>query len=181
MDYSLRSGDYELVNNIPSVYTVNGISEQIQTVSTLANSYLVTVRVGIPHGLATGDPIEVQGLTSKTANGKYLVTNVQDDNTFSYKTSQIQASTGNVNTAYTTILPGTFAASDIEYDPNESIANDAATPSTLTFTTNYTHGISTSTSLYITNTVGKKSFGISSTTDIADGAGIVTTTTPIIS
>ena len=182
-EYGLQSSKWEtieLVNNIPSVYTVNGgISlEDIQSVSTIANAYLVTVRTGVPHFLAIGDPIEVQGLTSRTANGKYLVTNIEDDNTFSYKTSQIQSTTGNVNTAYTTILPGTFfAASDIEYDPNESIATDAATPSTLTFTTNYTHGISTSTSLYITNTVGKKSFGISSTTDIAaDGAGIVTTT-----
>ena len=182
-EYGLQSSKWEtieLVNNIPSVYTVKGgISlDSIQSVSTIASSYLVTVRTGTPHFLAIGDPIEVQGLTSRTANGKYLVTNIEDDNTFSYKTSQIQSTIGDVNTAYTTILPGTFfAASDIEYDPNESIATDNASPSTLSFTTEYTHGISTSTSLYITNTVGKKTFNIPTTTDIAaDGVGVVTTT-----
>ena len=182
-EYGLQSSKWEtieLVNNIPSVYTVNGgISlDSIQSVATIASSYLVTVRTGTPHFLAIGDPIEVQGLTSRTANGKYLVTNIEDDNTFSYKTSQIQSTTGDVNTAYTTILPGTFfAASDIEYDPNESIATDNASPSTLSFTTEYTHGISTSTSLYVTNTVGKKTFGITSTTALApDSVGFVTTT-----
>ena len=172
-EYGLQSSKWEtleLVNNIPSIYSLNGgISiGGISNVDTIANTQLVKVSCSIPHELSIGDPIEVQGLTSKTAEGKYLVTNVESNLIFSYKASAVQAATDDIKTAYTTIIPGTFyAASDITYDVNESIATDGANPSTLTITTDYNHGISTSTSVYITSTVGKRAYTLSDPTATA--------------
>jgi hypothetical protein len=163
-EYGLQSSKWEtleLVNNIPSIYSLNGgISiGGIANVNTIANTQLVQVICSVPHELSIGDPIEVQGLTSRTAQGKYLVTNVESTLIFSYKAVANQAATEDVRTAYTTIIPGTFfSASDIEYDRNESIETDNANPSTLTVTTDYYHGLTTSTSVYITNTVGKRAY-----------------------
>ena len=181
-EYGLQSSKWEtleVVNNIPSIYSLSpGVSiAEISRVAAVNNSDLITVTCGTVHDLSIGDPIEVRGLTSRTAEGKYLVTNVESSLVFSYRANSPQSATQDINTAYTTIIPGAFfAASDIVYNVNESIATDNANPSTLTITTDYQHGLSTSTSLYITNTVGKKSFGITTTTDLAaDGVGVVTT------
>ena len=181
-EYGLQSSKWEtleLVNNIPSIYSLSpGVSiAEISKVTSTANTQLITVTCGTPHDLSVGDPIEVRGLTRRTAEGKYLVTNVESTLVFSYKASGVQSTSGDINTAYTTIIPGAFfAASDIAYNVNESIATDNADPSTLTITTDYSHGLTTSTSLYITNTVGKKSFSISTTTDAADDGDAVVRT-----
>ena len=160
----------ELVNNIPSVYTrppgvsIGGISQ----ITTIANTDDITVTCSIEHDLSVGDPIEVQGTSSRTVNGKYIVTAVPSDLIFVYRASAEQATTGNVKTAYTTIIPGSFfTGSEIDYNLNEGVNTDDATPSTLTVTTDYNHGITTSTSLYITNTVGKKSISVAQTSATA--------------
>jgi len=160
----------ELVNNIPSVYTrppgvsIGGISQ----VSTIANTDTVTVTCSIDHDLSVGDPIEVQGTSSRTVNGKYIITAVSSSLVFLFRASAPQSTTGNVKTAYTTIIPGSFfTGSEIDYDLNEGVNTDNASPSTLTITTNNSHGLSTSSSLYITNTVGKKSISIAQTSATA--------------
>ena len=160
----------ELVSNIPSVYTrppgvsIGGISQ----VSTIVNTDTVTVTCSIDHDLSIGDPIEVQGTSSRTVNGKYIITAVPSSLSFLYRASAPQSATGNVKTAYTTIIPGSFfSGSEIDYDLNEGINTDNASPSTLTITTSNSHGLSTSTSLYITNTVGKKSISIAQTSATA--------------
>ena len=170
----------ELVNNIPSVYTrapgvsIGGISQ----VNTLANSDEVTVVCTINHDLAIGDPIEVQGTSVRTVNGKYIITAIPSDTSLIYRASAEQSTSANVKTAYTTIIPGSFfTGSDIEYEKTKGIETDGASLSTLTFQTEYNHGLSTSTSLYVTNTVGKRSIAITTTTDNApDGDPFVDTT-----
>lgn len=170
----------ELVDNIPSVYTRDaGVSiGGISVLQTTENSETITVTTTIAHELSVGDPIEVQGTSSRTANGKYLVTVVPSTTKFVYKASAVQASTENIKTAYTTIIPGSFfSGSELKIDVNKGIETDNASPSVLSMETEYAHGMSTSTSLYITNTVGKKSFSISSTTDNAsDGSAFINTT-----
>ena len=156
----------ELVNNIPSSFSrAPGVSiPDISSVNTTTNSELVNVFTASEHGLSIGDPIEVRGLSSRTTNGKYIITQVPSTTSFNYKASSIQPSTGNKLTAYTTIIPGSFfTGSSIRYDPFEGINTDGANPSTLTVTTDYAHGFSTSTSMYITNTVGKKELVLSDT------------------
>ena len=157
----------ELVNNIPSAYTrAPGVSiPGITAVNAVNNSEVISVTTADEHGLSIGDPIEVRGLTSRTANGKYLITQVPTASSFNYKASAIQSATLDLQTAYTTIIPGSFfTGSSIQYNKFEGINTDAQNPSTLTVTTDYAHGFSTNTSLYITNTVGKKELTLSNTT-----------------
>lgn len=156
----------ELVNNIPSVYTKSpGVSiGLIQQVSGQVGSDSITVTCGVAHELSIGQPIEVQGTDSRTANGKFIITAVPSTTSFVYKAKEVQSTTGNYKTAYTTIIPGAFfSGANIEFNRNEGINTDNLDPSTLTITTDYYHGLSTSTSLYITNTVGKKSISIAQT------------------
>ena len=165
----------ELVDNIPSVYTRDsGVSiGLISDISTIQGADNVTVRTGLNHDLGVGDPIEVQGTSSRSANGKYVVTAVASDSEFIYRASGVQNATRSIKTAYSTIIPGSFfAGSDIKYREDEGIATNAASPnSTLTITTNYKHGIIANTSVYIRNTVGKRSFSIADVTATqADGA-----------
>ena len=163
----------ELVNNIPSTYTrapgtsIGGISQ----VNTTSGTDEVTVTCTINHDLAVGNPIEIQGTSSRTVNGKYIITAVPSTTTFVFRASAEQATTANVKTAYTTIIPGAFfTASNIKYEDSRGIETDNASPSTLTIETEYNHGIVTSTSLYLTNTVGKKSISIANTgTTAPDG------------
>tara|TARA_B100001939_G_scaffold147945_1_gene128115 strand:+ start:1184 stop:5821 length:4638 start_codon:yes stop_codon:yes gene_type:complete len=172
----------ELVNNIPSAYTrAPGVSIPgiVSVISTL-NSELVTVTTSEDHGLSIGDPIEVRGLSSRTTNGKYLITQVPSTTKFNYKASAIQSAAGDQLTAYTTIIPGSFfTGSSIPYDKFEGVNTDGANPSTLTVTTDYAHGMSTNTSMYITNTVGKKELVLSNTTtsNAPDGDPYVDTAT----
>ena len=170
----------ELVNNIPSAYTrAPGVSiPGIVSVNATNNSETINVTTAEEHGLSVGDPIEVRGLTSRTANGKYLITQVPTTSTFNYKASAVQSSTGDQKTAYTTIIPGSFfTGSSISYDKFEGINTDGANPSTLTVTTDYAHGFSTNTSVYVTNTVGKKELTLTNTTtsNAPDGDAYVDT------
>ena len=149
----------------------------IVSVITIVNSELVTVTTSEEHGLSIGDPIEVRGLSSRTTNGKYLITQVPSTTKFNYKASAIQSSAGDKLTAYTTIIPGSFfTGSSIPYDKFEGVNTDGSNPSTLTVTTDYAHGMSTNTSIYITNTVGKELTLSNTTTSSApDGDAYVDT------
>lgn len=176
-EYGLQGSKWEtieLVNNIPSVYTkFGGISiGGIVNVNTILNSQIVTVITTIPHNLASGDPIEIQGTNSRTANGKYVVTKVLSDNSFMYKATEVQSYTKDIRTAYTTIIPGAFFdGSDLRFLPYCGLETDNALQSTISFETDFVHGITSSTSLYVINSVAKKKLSISSTTDLAPDGG----------
>ena len=170
----------ELVDNIPSVYTrASGVSiGGIVSIITILNSDIITVTTSIPHDLGVGDPIEVQGTSSRSANGKYVVTSTPSTTKFLYRSREVQGSAGNIRTAYTTIIPGAFfTSSSIRFDSEQGIVTDGSNPSTLTITTpGYKHGLSTSTSVYLTNTVGKKEFTVTGTSsNAADGSPVIDT------
>lgn len=170
----------ELVDNIPSVYTRDsGVSiGQINRVTTIANSNYITVFTGVAHDLAVGDPIEVQGTTSRTANGKYVVTTVVSDTSFIYKARTVQSSSTDIRTAYTTIIPGSFfTGSDIVFNLYDGIKTDGGSPSTLTISADYKHGLINGTSVYLSNTVGKKEFTLNNTSsNAADGSPTINPT-----
>ena len=167
----------ELVDNIPSVYTRgSGVSiGEIREILATQNSDVITVKTQIAHDLGIGDPIEVQGASSRTANGKYVVVATPSNTEFLYRASAIQSITGNVKTAYATVIPGSFfSGSDIVFQEEEGIATDNASNSNLTIKTDYKHGLSDSTSVYIRNTVGKKEFSVANTTNTApDGKAYI--------
>ena len=180
-EYGLQSTKWEtieLVSNIPSVYTRDSgvsIGGIVSVTATAAPGNTITVTCSLDHDLALGDPIEVQGLSNRLANGKWLVTSVPTNKTFIYKISQNISTSQNLATAYTTIIPGSFfSGSELNYNLNEGIVTDNAANSDLTFTTNYRSNVPANTSVYITNTVGKNVFNISDVSATApDGSAIV--------
>jgi len=172
----------ELVNNIPSFFASSNdysISD-IVSVTTLQNSENVTVTTLENHGLSVGSPIDVQGLSSRTAEGKFLVSSIISTTKFVYKAKTVQAATATISGSYTVIVPGEFyTGSDIKIDNETGIETDGQNPSLLKLTTDYHHGFSRGTSLYFTNTIGSKnitlgSSGISTAGDTApDGRAFV--------
>ena len=161
----------ELVNNIPSFYPSNttySISDVI-SVTTITGSENITVTTLGPHGLTVGAPIDIQGLTSRTAEGKFLVTSVISESQFVYKAKTVQDRSGTINGSYTVITPGEFySASDIQFNPVRGIETDGNTKSAVNITTDYHHGFGRGSSLYFSNTIGTKKFTIDQTsTDTA--------------
>ena len=85
-----------------------------------------------------GAPIDVQGLASRTAEGKYLITAVPSDTSFVYRATKKQEQTGRIDGSYTVITPGEFySGSEIQYNEEIVIETDGAEPSTLKLYTNY--------------------------------------------
>ena len=157
----------ELVNNIPSFFASSNdysISDVI-SVTTVANTENVSVLTRFPHGLSVGAPIDVQGLTSRTAEGKFLVTTVISDTQFTYKAKNVLSTSETINTSYTVITPGEFySGSKISISDEYGIETDAATPSTLKLYTDYHHGFAGGSSLYYINTIGKKQLQLTAQT-----------------
>ena len=182
-EYGLQSSKWEtieLVNNIPSVFARDSAVSigEISQVDIINNTNSVTVTTGIDHGLSVGDPIEVRGTGSRTVDGKYLITAVPSTKKFKYRAGAVQNSTGNIKTAYTTIIPGSFFSnSDFNFDNYKGIETDGASPSELSIKTPSKHGLSAGTSLYITNSVGKQEFTVTNTSSTAaDGDTTINTT-----
>lgn len=169
-EYGLQSTKWEtleLAGNIPSFYAsgTDGGLRGINSIETISGSNLITVRVNEPHGLTTGNPILVQGLTSVTAEGKYLINTVIDDNTFTYKAKKNQSSTGTVHGPYTTIDPGQFyVGSQIDFETDVGITTDQAANSLLTVTTAEAHGFQQDSQLYLVNTISPKKFTVTQNT-----------------
>ena len=161
----------ELVNNIPSFYSSSNdysIADVTSVTSELGSEF-ITVTTQEEHGLTVGSPIDVQGLSSRTAEGKFLVTKVINLTTFVYKAKTPQAATATLNGSYTVIVPGQFySGSDIKIDESQGVETDEGTPSTLKLTTEYTHGIDPGSSIYLTNTIGSEIYDFTDTsTDTA--------------
>ena len=157
----------ELVNNIPSFFAdaSNYSISDVTSVTSTAESENITVTTLQDHGLTVGSPIDVQGLTSRTAEGKYLVTAIVSNTQFVYKAKAVQESTGTINGTYTVITPGEFyTGSDINIKAETGIETDGVTPSSLKINTDFHHGFERGSSLYLTNTVGSRRLTIEDTT-----------------
>ena len=181
-EYGLQASKWEtleLVNNIPSVYARDSNTSigGMISIQTTANSDSITVNASVPHDLSVGDPIEVNGTSSRTADGKYLITAVPSTTSLKYRAGAVQSATQDILTAYTTVIPGSFfSGADLSFDLNKGIETDGLNPSTLSIKTPNIHGISTTTSIYVTNSVGKQEFTVNNTSSTAaDGDPIINT------
>lgn len=165
-EYGLQSTKWEtleLAGNIPSFYAsgTDGGLRGINRITSVQNSDQVTVLLDEPHGLTAGNPILVQGLTQVTGEGKYLIATVIDDFTFTYKAKGVLNTTGKISGPYTTIDPGQFyVGSQIDYRTDIGITTDQAANSTLTVTTENSHGFQVGSQLYLTNTISPKKFSL---------------------
>lgn len=179
-EYGLQSTKWEtleLSNNVPSYYVSDSDLplDIIDTVSVTEGSDVVIVRCREPHGLVVGTPIDVRGLTSRTAEGKFLISAVQGDTVFTYKGTSVQSSTSIISNIYTTITPGQFySGSQIPFDISTGITTNERDPSTLTISTQYPHGYQVGSNFYLVNTVGTKQVQVTRTSEIApDGRPFV--------
>ena len=172
-EYGLQSTKWETVelsNNVPSYYISDadyGVSGVVQ-VSSKANSDIITVSTTNPHRLVQGTPLDIRGLSSQTAEGKYLIQTVVDDMTFTYKSRAVQGSTGRLDGTYTVITPGQFyAGSQIPYQKTAGISSDGAIQSTVTVTTPNEHGFVSQSNFYIVNSVSPKVLQLENTSATA--------------
>jgi len=180
-EYGLQSSKWEtleLSNNVPSFYGKNGDYTLlgINIVRATAGSDIIRVTCTDPHRISKGTPIDVQGLTSLTAEGKYLVGDVETDYVFTYKARGVQASTANVKTPYTTIIPGQFyTAADVNFVAEDGIQTDTENQSKLSVTTSEAHGFDVGAKFYFLNTVSPKTLVLDevSTGTAEDGFDII--------
>lgn len=168
-EYGLQGTKWEtveLVNNIPSFY-VSDSDRPLSTVSSVTatnGSNIIEVTTIAAHGLLPGSPIDVRGLSSRTAEGKFLIKNVSSPTTFSYIANGIQSFNGNIGNIYTTITPGNFySGSQIPYRPDVGVTSDTDIPSTITVETPYEHGNIIGSNIYLVNTFGTKEITMSNT------------------
>ena len=158
----------ELVNNVPSFFASNesyAIGD-VTSVLTSQGSKDVTVTTLEPHGLSVGSPFEIQGLSQKTAEGKYLVSNVASTTVFSYNAKKKQTSTADVSGSYTIVTPGQFYES-ADIAVAGGIDTNEATKTTLEVTTDFTHGFENGSSIYLTNTFGNEAYNVDNGADTA--------------
>ena len=161
-EYGLQSTKWETVelsNNVPSYYISDadyGVSGVVN-IQSKTDSDIITVSTTNPHRLAQGTPIDVRGLSSQTAEGKYIIQSVTDDNTFTYKARAVQGSTNRLDGTYTVLTPGQFyAGSQISFTSKDGITTDEASNSTITVTTPDEHGFVSQSNFYLINSVSPK-------------------------
>ena len=181
-EYGLQSTKWETlqtVKNIPTVYSSSGDApiDGITSIDAVSGSKSVKVTTSIPHGLGVGDPISVQGVSQYQAEGFFIVTNVPSTTEFFFQLDVDAVSSGDISGSYTTIVPGKFfEGSTLPVSTADGAVTDGADPSTLTVTTEETHGFAADTKVYIRNTVGPRTLTIAdSTATAADGRPFVDT------
>ena len=163
----------ELSNNVPSFYVADGDAalEIVTDVTAVNGSDLVTVICNDEHGLVIGTPIDVQGLTSRTAEGKFLIKSTTATE-FIFQAKAAQTTTGSIGSIYTTVTPGQFySGSQITYDTDTGVQTDGLAQSKLTIDTPTPHGFVDGSNFYLVNTVAIKTLKITDTTtaDASDG------------
>ena len=161
-EYGLQQTKWETVelsNNVPSYYISDadsGVSD-IVAITTKEGSDIITVQTEFGHRLVQGTPVDVRGLSSQTAEGKYLIQAVVSDTVFTYKARATQGSTGTISGTYTIITPGQFyAGSQIPFDISEGLKTDGAQQSTVVVTTPTEHGFVSQSNFYLVNSVSPK-------------------------
>lgn len=175
-EYGLQPTKWETLErslNVPSFFTPDGeVSlDIVQSVVAVNGSDVVTVNCSEQHGLVLGSPIDIQGVSQRTAEGKFLIKSVPTNTSFTYTAAGPMSVSGNIGTIYTTITPGTFySGSQITYEDDTGIETDEAANSELTITTPRTHGFVEGSTFYLINTVGVKKLTMTATTtNAADG------------
>jgi len=129
-EYGPQSSKWETIqtiNNIPSFYasTSDTTIPFISRVAAVAGSELITVETSFEHGLTSGVPITVTGLSEITAEGTYIIQAVPTTTTFTYKARSNQPTTRDLQGTYTSIIPGKFfQGSQISLDQSIGIVSD---------------------------------------------------------
>ena len=188
-EYGLQSSKWETLQsvlNIPTIYSTSGDVplENLVSLTVTQGSKQVRISLGSDAELRLGDPIVVQGTTLKNAEGYFLISGVVNASTYFYEMDQTSAQTGDISGSYTTVVPAKFFEGSnlpLALDVNNGIQTDEQIPSTITVTTDETHGLQINTKVYLRNTVGPKTLEIEDPTSTApDGRPFVDSTASLI-
>ena len=144
----------ELINNTPSFFSKSGDTTipGIISIATNNGTREITVITSTDHGLAVGIPINVTGTKSVTADGSYVINSIPNLTTFTYLCKDEQIGNNAIEDLYSSIITGEFfQGSQIRIADAEGITTDAEAISTLTVTTDSTHGFGINTPFYFLN------------------------------
>ena len=144
----------ELINNTPSFFSKSGDTTipNIVSITTNAGTREIIVTTALAHGLAVGIPINVTGTKALTADGSYIINSIPDPTTFTYLCRDTQPTTASIEDLYSSIITGEFfQGSQLNIAPAEGIISDGEAISTLTVTTESTHGFGVKTPFYFLN------------------------------
>jgi len=144
----------ELINNTPSFFSKSGDTTipNIQSVTTNSGTREITVVTSLDHGLAVGIPINVTGTKAITADGSYIINSIPNTTTFTYLCRDTQTTTASIEDLYTSIITGEFfQGSQLRIADSEGIVTNGSALSTLTVTTESTHGFGLYTPFYFLN------------------------------
>jgi hypothetical protein len=144
----------ELINNTPSFFSKSGDTTipGIRSITTNSGTREITVTTDFDHLLSVGIPISVTGTKSVTADGSYIINSIPNSTTFTYLCKANQSSTSSIEDLYSSIITGEFfQGSQLRIaDGSGIVTNDSAT-STLTVTTESSHGFKVNTPFYFLN------------------------------
>ena len=182
-EYGLQSTKWETiqtVNNIPTIYSSSGDTALLMVsflLRLISGSRNIKVTTNIPHGLNIGDPISIQGVSQYQAEGYFIVTNVPSTTVFFFELDVAASFTGDISGSYTTIIPGKFfEGSTLPVSTADGAVTNGSDPSTISVTTENTHGFSQDTKVYLRNTVGPRTLRIADSAATApDGRPFVDT------
>lgn len=158
-EYGLQSTKWEtleLVKNIPTFFSRSGDSAyDVSDITTIQDGDIVTVSLNEAHNLLSGSPVIVQGTTSVSCDGTFVVTAIPSTTSFTYKAKSLQTSTGSIYDPISTqIFPGSrYQGTEFTLSNIDTIITDANQISTLTVTTQFPTGFVENTSFYLTNSV----------------------------
>ena len=187
-EYGLQGTKWETsqqIANIPTIFSNSGDTpiDGIQSAMAIAGSKAIEVSCSIAHGLTVGDPIAVNGMTTYTAEGFFIVTNVPNSTTFFFEADVASPISGDVSGSYTSITSGKFfEGSTLLVNTSNGAVTDSAANSSINVTTEETHGLTEGTKIYLRNTVGPKTLFISDSEATApDGRPVVDTVEKFVS
>ena len=144
----------ELINNTPSFFSKSGDTtiDGIRSITTNAGTREITVRTALDHGVAVGIPINVTGTKSITADGAYIVNSIPDSKTFTYLCKDNQPTTSSIEDLYSSIITGEFfQGSQVRISDAGGMVTNGAPISSITVTTDSTHGFGVNTPFYFLN------------------------------
>lgn len=167
-EYGLQSTKWETLercNNVPSFYSVAGDTSISNITNVTTNGGReVTVTTASAHGLTTGIPIDIRGISSITVEGTWLIRKTTDYQ-FTFETPFTQLGTTSVPvsifTPYTTIIVGRFYVNSVlnldnsvAVDEGAMVTDGLSPASTIAVTTSYDHGFVAGSPFYLTNSLG---------------------------
>lgn len=165
-EYGLQSTKWETVerqNEIPAFHSLLGDAPLTNIVNiTTTGTRIVTVSTSVAHGIVTGIPIDVRGVSSPSAEGTFVVKRTTDL-TFTYEARANQpgsvAVPASIFNPYVTISLGRFYVGS-QVDLDNSVGNttgmlvtNGSSPSTITAYTEQRHGFPANSTFYLVNSL----------------------------